>query len=184
MGHSTYVLCKVVLWQLITNITSMVCKRCTIAMFERYVPNIYTSCFQRSSHSPQYCTYGRSQLSSLPHSHVHKRVPIHAPMFFGKFPWTFPFAFPGQPMTFPFTFPRWISVKVYMLCNFGTPKSPIMFNIMLEERKWFLGLNVTNYIVAPLQTCRWLAGCCDYRWYYVERHMVSIFEYYIWSKVV
>ena len=91
MGHSTYVLCKVVLWQLITNITSMVCKRCTVAMFERYVPNIYTSWFQRSSPFSSILhvwtfpieftpTFPRSQKSSHTRSHVLWQVPMNVPI--------------------------------------------------------------------------------------------------------
>jgi hypothetical protein len=40
-------------------------------------------------------------------------------------------------MTFTYTFPCSLLVKVYMVWNFGTPKSPIMFNIVLK-RLWII----------------------------------------------
>jgi hypothetical protein len=46
---------------------------------------------------------------------------------------------------FPFTFPRWVLVKVCMFWKFGTPKSPIMFNIMLTALAFSLRPQNSTY---------------------------------------
>lgn len=110
-----YVLCNVVLCQLIMNIVSIVCKRCTIvnvmSQTREFVRRRSRWTFPRSS---------RSQLSSHTRSHVPNLVPLHDPM-----------NVPGVQMAFTYTFPRWILVKLHVFCNFGTPKSPKMLNIVL-----------------------------------------------------
>jgi hypothetical protein len=127
MQHSTYVLCKVVQCQLIMNIIVIECKQCTLAnvmsqtcaLNPKEVP-------PRRSHVPVFPTeFPHMLVRSQTSSHTCCHVPIQDPM-------NVPTNVHGVLATFTYTFPCSLWTKVFMFCNFGTPKSPIMFNIMLH----------------------------------------------------
>ena len=48
----------------------------------------------------------------------------------------FPCSQARPPITIPNTFPCSHLAKIYIFCNFGTPKSPKMFNMVLRVNEW------------------------------------------------
>jgi hypothetical protein len=82
-------------------------------------------------YGPAMCTGSHRCSPNLVHTpriDVPKRVPRLVPTF----PYTRNIVFGKFPCTFPFAFPLHFLSEMYMFRNFGTPKSPIMFNSMFN----------------------------------------------------
>ena len=124
------------------------------------------------------------ETSGAPGRKFARKFPHMCPMF----PWMFPSMFLG-------TFPCTLFVKVYMFCNFGTPKSPIMFNIVFPplkpkksqglggEEKWagrVWQVEVVSPFEEPLET-RWANGTMLKCSYYV---ICSLFCHRFWEHDV
>ena len=123
------------------NITNIVCKWCTLA-------NVMAQpCAMVPIEVPQSSSILLVLTFPIEFPPPCSYVPIHTHIIFGKFP-----------CTFPFTFPRRILVKMYMFCNFGTPKSPIMFNIMFPSllQIGFLFTNAVHECCDQNYTCLFL----------------------------